>query len=76
MPKTCGKCGGKALRRINRIGYWEEYILPKFGFYPWECVICRVRKYYRDDGQRPTGRETADALREAGSLKSKGKSES
>lgn len=27
-------------------------LLPLVGFFPWECVMCRGRAFYRDDGHR------------------------
>jgi hypothetical protein len=45
----CKDCGNP-LRRLARKGYWQLKICPKFGYYPWECPICRktvmVRKQY------------------------------
>jgi hypothetical protein len=28
-------------------------LLPLAGFFPWECVMCRSRAFYRDDGHQP-----------------------
>jgi hypothetical protein len=25
-------------------------LLSLLGFYPWECIICRKRVYFRNDG--------------------------
>jgi hypothetical protein len=31
----------------------QKYILPRFGFYPWECPVCREMLFYRKrDKQR------------------------
>jgi hypothetical protein len=30
----------------------EKTFLSLIGFFPWECVICRKRVYFRDDGHR------------------------
>jgi hypothetical protein len=40
----------RPLRRVARKGIWQVKIFPVFGYYPWECPICRktvmVRKQY------------------------------
>jgi len=28
----------------------QRVILPWFGYFPWECVMCRKRLFFRDDG--------------------------
>ena len=55
VPKTCDRCGGAPYRRVNRKGWLERVLLPKLGFYPWECVHCRIRRFFRDSGE-PSGR--------------------
>jgi hypothetical protein len=37
----CPKCRHEQLARIARHGYFRRNIWPIFGFYPWECAICR-----------------------------------
>jgi hypothetical protein len=45
----CKDCGNP-LRRLARKGFLQLKVYPKFGYYPWECPICRtlvmVRKQY------------------------------
>jgi len=45
----CKECGN-ALRRLARRGFLQIRVFPIFGFYPWECPICRdtimIRKQY------------------------------
>jgi hypothetical protein len=45
----CGECGNP-LRRLARQGFLQIRVYPIFGFYPWECPICRdtimIRKQY------------------------------
>jgi hypothetical protein len=36
----CTKCGNN-LRRVPRKGFLQTKLYPIFGFYPWECAICR-----------------------------------
>ncbi len=50
--KLCFRCKTKAFRRINREGFLQTVIFPYFGYYPWECIMCRRRFFFRDDGRR------------------------
>jgi hypothetical protein len=56
-PKTCARCGDGPLRRVNRKGWLERVLLPKLGFFPWECVQCRTRRFVRDSGEGPAKRK-------------------
>jgi hypothetical protein len=55
----CKHCGN-VLRRLPRISFWQRRIYPLFGYYPWECPICRklvmLKKQYRRKSRssRPT----------------------
>ncbi len=48
--KVCFYCGATAFRRINRSNFLQRTVLPWFGFFPWECAMCRKKSFYRDDG--------------------------
>jgi hypothetical protein len=37
---------------VNRRSFLERSLLTLLGFYPWECVMCRRRVYFRDNGHR------------------------
>ncbi len=37
----CPHCDGIELRRQGRFGFWQRAVLPRFGYYPWECGLCR-----------------------------------
>jgi hypothetical protein len=50
--RVCYWCGSTAHRRVNRRSVLEKTFLSLIGFFPWECVICRKRVYFRDDGHR------------------------
>jgi hypothetical protein len=50
--KRCSICGQPEMRRLNRNGFWERRVLSFFGYYPWECVICRKKRYRKGAGQR------------------------
>ena len=30
----------------------ERVILPWLGFYPWECALCRRKRFFRTNGHR------------------------
>ena len=46
----CEYCGN-ALRRLARQGFMQTEIYSRFGYYPWECPLCRepmlVRQQHR-----------------------------
>jgi hypothetical protein len=50
--KVCIRCRTKTLRRVNRRGFLQMVLLPLMGYFPWECALCRHKKFYRDDGHR------------------------
>ena len=55
--KRCPYCRYGEFRRVNRRGWLEQNVLPKLlGLFPWECVLCRRRKYFRDAGGNPSPR--------------------
>lgn len=37
----CPKCQYNGMRRVRRQGWLERELLPRLGFYPWECIDCR-----------------------------------
>ena len=49
-PKQCYWCGATAFRRLSRRSMLEKTVLVLIGIYPWECVMCRRKVYFRDDG--------------------------
>lgn len=46
----CPKCHQEQLSRIARQGFLRNQIYPIFGFYPWECAICRRETLLRKRG--------------------------
>jgi len=50
--KVCKRCQGTSFRRVNREGFLQREAYTFFGFYPWECVMCRRKVYFRDEGRR------------------------
>ncbi len=49
---VCPECRTNGLRRIPRKGFWQKVIAGRFGYFPWECKICRVVTLFRDRGTR------------------------
>ncbi len=37
----CPQCEGIELRRQGRVGFLQTTVLPRFGYFPWECGLCR-----------------------------------
>jgi hypothetical protein len=40
-PVHCPHCGARALYRRERRGFLQRKVLPRLGFYPWNCASCR-----------------------------------
>ncbi len=36
----CQKCG-TTMRRLSRRGFLQQKVFSFFGYYPWECPLCR-----------------------------------
>jgi hypothetical protein len=49
---ACTGCHAYSLRRVKRKGVWQKLIASAFGYYPWECKVCREINMYRDRGTR------------------------
>jgi len=47
----CKNCGSR-LRRLPRKGFLLLKVYPIFGYYPWECPICRVPVMMKKQHQR------------------------
>jgi hypothetical protein len=50
MRRNCSHCESHEFRRLNRMGFFEKNVLARFGYFPWECVLCRRKVYLRGDG--------------------------
>jgi hypothetical protein len=48
--KECYLCGSTAFRRLARRTLLEKTLLFFAGYFPWECVICRRKVFFRDNG--------------------------
>ncbi len=51
-PCVCRVCGNQHLHRLARAGFLQKQIFPLFGFYPWECFVCRKTRLFRARGKR------------------------
>jgi DNA-directed RNA polymerase subunit RPC12/RpoP len=38
---SCQTCGINYLRRLHRRGFLQRTVYSLFGYFPWECPICR-----------------------------------
>ena len=47
----CKKCGS-SLRRVPRNGFMQKKVYTLFGFYPWECPVCRTTTMHKKQLQR------------------------
>ena len=50
------------MRRLARAGFLRKWILPLFGYYPWECFACRKVRLLRVRGKRVLRRLWDDDL--------------
>lgn len=50
MKLRCPNCHQEQLARIARRGFMRQHVYSKFGFYPWECAICRREFLIRKRG--------------------------
>jgi len=48
----CPECHQVSMHRVRRSGFLENWILPKFGYYPWECPNCEIKKILKARGRR------------------------
>lgn len=46
----CPNCHREQLARIARRGFLRERFFPIFGYYPWECGMCRRQVLLRKRG--------------------------
>jgi hypothetical protein len=55
--EVCPDCGGRNLRRLSRTGFLQERVFPLFGYYPWECGVCRQMTLLRNRGNNTRKRD-------------------
>ena len=59
LKRKCTRCESNEFRRLNRVGFFERQLLPVFGFFPWECALCRRKSYLHNEGTTKPSRRTA-----------------
>jgi hypothetical protein len=53
MPRpACPKCKARECSRKKRQGLFERFILPRLGWYPWQCSSCRKVFLVKERGKR------------------------
>jgi hypothetical protein len=50
MKLQCPNCRQEQLARIARRGFMRKHVYTLFGYYPWECAICRREFLVRKRG--------------------------
>ncbi len=54
---VCTRCGSN-MRRLSRKGFLQRKIYSFFGYYPWECPLCRtpllLKKKHQQHQQKDT----------------------
>jgi DNA-directed RNA polymerase subunit RPC12/RpoP len=48
----CPECHEISMHRVSRSGFLETKILSRFGYYPWECPNCEIKRLLRARGTR------------------------
>jgi hypothetical protein len=48
IDRVCPKCNFSQPRRLPRTTWFERRLMPWFGFYPWECPLCRIHFYRKN----------------------------
>ena len=49
---VCPGCSSPYLRRVRREGFMRKRVYAYFGYFPWECAICRKTFMLRVRGKR------------------------
>ena len=51
--RVCRGCNPGIFRRINRSTLLERTLFTWLGFFPWECVSCRRKSFFRAQNRKP-----------------------
>lgn len=49
---TCPECGSNHMRRLPRQGFLQQKLYAYFGYFPWECPICRKVMMLKHRGKK------------------------
>jgi DNA-directed RNA polymerase subunit RPC12/RpoP len=68
----CPNCRHEQLARIARHGFLRKKVFSIFGFYPWECAICRRQfmLWKRGAAYRKVSRPSSEAEGTTSTLRS------
>ena len=58
----CTRCG-HSLQRMQRRGFLQKRVYPRFGYYPWHCPYCRepmILKKQHENKKHRIRESTAD----------------
>ena len=58
---NCLKCNQPLLHRRKRRGFFQNFVFPFFGFYPWKCPVCDISRLYHSRGEHQPKGKSADA---------------
>jgi hypothetical protein len=56
----CVTCGCE-MRRVMRESFLQRKVYPRFGYYPWECPLCREPILYKVRHLRKSKSKRADS---------------
>jgi len=52
-PKMqCPTCGIDYMRRLQRKSFLERRVYSLFGYFPWECPLCREPHFIKERHQK------------------------
>jgi len=46
----CRQCQKGELFRVEREGFLQTKVLPRWGYYPWKCSLCHARTLLKSRG--------------------------
>ncbi len=52
VRRYCTRCSPGLFRRVNRATLFERTLFTWLGLFPWECVSCRRKRFFRDSGRK------------------------
>ena len=53
---ACPKCHAVHSRRIRQEGIFQQTILRRLGYYPWECRLCKAKFAVKSRGESRRGK--------------------
>jgi len=62
--RSCPKCSFNQPRRMPRESWIARRVMPFFGYYPWECPLCRIQFFHKSRAEH--SRHSGDRARGLG----------